>query len=67
MTHDNLKRQSIELTDQEIDTLIEACCDAQAELCIDTTGSGRYPEATAYYARLDEIMDRLITLKRIGS
>jgi len=47
-------------TKQEIEDLIKALTEAQAELCIDDTGSGKFPEATAYYHRLEELMLRLI-------
>ncbi len=48
----------MEFTLQEVLDLTQAIIDAQEELCIDLEGN-RYPEATAYYHRLEALHHRL--------
>jgi hypothetical protein len=46
------------LTLQEVLDLQQACIDAQEELCVDLEGN-RYPQATAYYRRLEALIEKL--------
>lgn len=52
---------TLELTEVEINDLLEAIEDAQDELCIDLKGTN-FPEATAYWKRLEALAHRLETL-----
>ena len=48
----------MEFTLQEVLDLTQAIVDAQEELCVDLEGD-RFPEATAYYRRLEALYQRL--------
>lgn len=48
----------IYFTPEDIRDLLSAIEDAQNELCIDTEGN-KFPEATAYYRRLEALAARL--------
>ncbi len=48
----------MDFTLQEVLDLTQAIIDAQEELCVDLEGN-RYPEATAYYRRLEALHHRL--------
>lgn len=48
----------MDLSTDEIRDLLKAIDDAQNELCVDLVGD-KFPEATAYYRRLETLSERL--------
>lgn len=55
--------QHIELSDREIEDLLQAIYGAQDELCI----GPRWPQATAFNQRLDQLAAKLKAAHRLGS
>lgn len=45
-------------TKEELEDMISAISEAQDELCVDLEGT-QFPDGTAYWHRLDAILDRL--------
>jgi len=49
----------MEFTLQEALDLVSAITEAQDELCIDLDDRTKYPEASAYHARLEALIKRI--------
>lgn len=51
--------KTVHLSETEVADILQAIDDAEAELCVDFSSVNAFPEATAYYHRLEAVRARL--------